>query len=111
MARQVHRQLNLTVFHGGIFDTSEAIQIQDSRGMALVFERMPPGYEFDWDKECLYAGQQLQDGLQICIQQQGGAIVAGWSFAHPFIIIIIIILTTKLLEINSVDFMYAEHQR
>lgn len=79
MMRQVSPQLNLTAFHGGIFDNAEAIRVENSRGMALVFERMDPGFEFAWSEECIYPGEQLKDGVQLCLKQDGKSVIAGWT--------------------------------
>lgn len=79
MVRQVSPALNLTVFNGGIFDKTEAIRVEASRGMALAFERVSPDFSFDWSKDCIYPGAQLDDGVQLCVQQSGNAIIAGWT--------------------------------
>ena len=79
MVRQVSPHLNLTVFHGGIFDNTEAIRVEGSRGLALAYDTLDPGFEFDWDRECIYAGQQMEipDGVQLCVKQVDRSVVAG----------------------------------
>ncbi|KAK0730930.1 hypothetical protein B0H67DRAFT_563305 [Lasiosphaeris hirsuta] len=79
MLRQVSPHLNLTAFHGGIFDNVEVIRVEDSRGITLVYERMDPKFEFDWSRECIYPGEQLKDGVQLCLKQDGKSVIAGWT--------------------------------
>ncbi|KAK5651339.1 hypothetical protein OQA88_12572 [Cercophora sp. LCS_1] len=77
MVRQYSPHLNLSIYHGGLF-SEEAINIESSRGMVLVFERMTD-YVFDWEKDCLYAGSQINDSVQVCVKQEGESVVAGMS--------------------------------
>ncbi|KAK1753757.1 hypothetical protein QBC47DRAFT_303914 [Echria macrotheca] len=79
MARQVSPHLNLTVFHGGIFDDADVINVDRSRGMVLNFETVPLDYAFDWPNQCLYAGTQINDSVQICAAQAGESVIAGWT--------------------------------
>ncbi|KAK4450959.1 hypothetical protein QBC34DRAFT_484187 [Podospora aff. communis PSN243] len=83
MARQYSPFLNQTLFNGGIFNTTEAIRIEASRGLALSFEHMGSGYEFDWAAECLYPdlpdGEQ-PDRVQLCVHQSTpSSVIAGWT--------------------------------
>jgi hypothetical protein len=32
---------------------------------------------FDWEEECIYAGEQIDDGVQLCVQQSGDSVIAG----------------------------------
>ena len=86
MLRQVSPHLNLTVFHGRIFDGTEAISIERSRGMVLSYERMDPDFVFDWDVDCFYGGLQMGDGVQVCVKQDDHSVIAGnYPLRPPFV--------------------------
>ncbi|KAK3386865.1 hypothetical protein B0H63DRAFT_141637 [Podospora didyma] len=79
LARQVSPNLNLTVFHGGIFNNVEAIRIERSRGVALTYETPVNGSVFNWAQDCMIAGEQMGDGVQLCVRQEGESVIAGWT--------------------------------
>lgn len=82
MARQYDRSLNLTLFNGGIFNSTDAIRIAASRGLALSFEHLDTGYTFDWSSECVWPSLQSEkpDLVQLCVHQSSpSSVIAGWT--------------------------------
>ncbi|KAK0639687.1 hypothetical protein B0T16DRAFT_312968, partial [Cercophora newfieldiana] len=87
MARQYAPSLNQTLFNGGIFNTTEAIRIDASRGLALSFEHIGPSYEFNWSTECIFPDLVATDGsnerpdrVQLCVHQASdSSVIAGWT--------------------------------
>jgi hypothetical protein len=76
--RKVEPFLNQAIYSGAMFPGSDTIRIDTATGMILKFE-VPAGSDvyFDiWD-ECVYAGGQINNGLQICFRQDENSMVVG----------------------------------
>ena len=69
--------LNHTVFDGNQFDTTETISIDQALGTILTYENLASDFSFDRDLDCIYAGQMINDTLQLCIRQVDDSIAVG----------------------------------
>ncbi|KAK0610637.1 hypothetical protein B0T17DRAFT_621102 [Bombardia bombarda] len=80
IARQAKQALNETVFTGNTFDSFQTIRIDKAVGFVIKYEVTDSSsLQFDLDKECVYAGAQISNGLQVCIKQDGMSMIVGWS--------------------------------
>lgn len=80
LARQVGPSLNLSMFEGGLLDSAETIRINNAPGIVTTY-RNASDITFDPVGDCLYAGQAINDTLQMCIRQVGQSIAVG-KFQH-----------------------------
>ena len=78
-ARKLSAVPNETLLAGGVFKNAATIQIHNSPGFLLKYQTLGQDFEFDREKECALYGQQLDDGLQICIREVNGSLAVGWQ--------------------------------
>ncbi|KAM7203006.1 hypothetical protein V8F20_004253 [Naviculisporaceae sp. PSN 640] len=83
-ARLIGPQLNLTLYSVDNFKNSEVITIYNARGFVVKFETPSPTSDsdslvFDLAEDCVYGGQGIDNGVQLCVKQDGESIIVGWS--------------------------------
>ena len=74
--RQAYSSLNYSIFAGGMLDAAKTIRIENAPGIVITFEDIR-GFEFDWQKECVYPLQPNNDSVQICSRQVDKSILVG----------------------------------
>ncbi|KAK4211362.1 hypothetical protein QBC37DRAFT_427149 [Rhypophila decipiens] len=79
-ARLVRPHLNLTLYSVDNFRNSDVITIYNARGFVVKFETpAPDSLVFDRADDCVYGGQEIDNGVQICVKQDKESIIVGWS--------------------------------
>lgn len=79
-ARVVAPHLNMSLYSTDAFDRSNTIRIHNTTGIVVRYDRLAPSsLDFDISTECVYTGQDVLDGLQLCFRQEESSVVAGWS--------------------------------
>ncbi|KAK5657970.1 hypothetical protein OQA88_2523 [Cercophora sp. LCS_1] len=79
-ARRVGSYLNSSIYSSNDFTANPTIRITGATGMVIRYDKpRPSDLAFDIAKECIYAGQEIGNGLQICIRQDGLGMVVGWA--------------------------------
>lgn len=81
-ARLVGPHLNLTLYSVDTFKNSEVITIYNARGFVVMFEDLAPNSDslvFDPAQDCVDGGQGIDNGVQLCVKQDGESIVVGKS--------------------------------
>ena len=82
IARQYKNHLNESVFFGDVFgDNMDAIRIENATAMIVKFDTPEPSSLVFDTTECLYTGQQVKNGLQVCVRQIGNSILVGESYS------------------------------
>lgn len=81
LARQVFPSLNHSMFDGDLFDKAETIRIDNAPAFILTFQNSTWGGSLTVNPEvdCVFAGQQINDTLQMCVRQDGDGIAVGKS--------------------------------
>jgi hypothetical protein len=82
MARQVKQHLNESVYSGGTFDNSETVRFGTVPGYILRFDKPDSNLTFDLQTDCVYGGEQVNNGIQLCIKQHGPSVDVGMSTAR-----------------------------
>lgn len=78
IARQAKPFLNESVYFGDVFTDIDTITIHNATGMVLKYETTPPSV-FDIASDCIYTGEQVRNGLQVCVRQIDSSILVGRS--------------------------------
>jgi hypothetical protein len=68
LARLVSPWLNQSMFEGGLLDNAETIRINNAPGIVTTYRNISD-IAFDPVVDCIYAGQSINDTLQMCIRQ------------------------------------------
>jgi hypothetical protein len=76
LARQVGPSLNHSMFEGGLLDNAETIRINNAPGIVTTYRNISD-ITFDPVGDCIYAGQAINDTLQMCARQVGQSIAVG----------------------------------
>jgi hypothetical protein len=76
LARQVSPWLNQSMFEGGVLDNAETIRINNAPGIVTTYRNISD-ITFDPIVDCIYAGQSINDTLQMCIRQVNQSIAVG----------------------------------
>ncbi|KAK3367777.1 hypothetical protein B0H63DRAFT_529483 [Podospora didyma] len=80
LARQVKPLLNTSVYFGDVFAKVDTIRIESAPGMIVKYE--VPDFDlldFNITTDCVYAGAEVNNGLQVCVKQDGPSMLVGWS--------------------------------
>jgi hypothetical protein len=77
MARQAKQQLNESVLSGGMFLNAETVTFGTAPGFVLRYDKPDANLTFDLLVDCVYGGQQVNNGLQVCIKQSDESILVG----------------------------------
>jgi hypothetical protein len=76
LARVLGPNLNTTLLEGGIFNNTDAVQLNNAPGMGLYFSSPTDGFTFNLGNDCrLYAIRD--DAVQICITAEDSSLVVG----------------------------------
>lgn len=79
IARLALMELNHTLFDGNQFDNAETISIFQAPGTLLTFQNLESDFPFNRILDCVYAGQMINDTLQLCVRQVDDSIAVGKS--------------------------------
>lgn len=72
--------LNSSLYSTSLFSNSSAIRFDNATGMVIRYEPPPPNVlPFNTTSECIYTGEQVNNGLQICFRQDNLSLLVGWS--------------------------------
>jgi hypothetical protein len=78
MARQVKPSLNESIYVGNYFAQSSTVRIANATGMVVRYDvPLPSSLLFNLTTECVYAQAQGNNGLQVCLKQDGKSMVVG----------------------------------
>ena len=79
LAREYGPALNESIYSGDIFANVSAVRVANATGMVVRYD--VPSKEgllgFDVLRDCVYTGEQVDNGLQICFRQLGNSLLAG----------------------------------
>ncbi|KAK1825896.1 hypothetical protein QBC39DRAFT_365651 [Podospora conica] len=80
LARRYGPALNESIYSGDTFVNSTAVRVLNAPGMVVRYD-VPAAEDlvFDMAKHCVYTGEQVDNGLQICFRQDGDSLLAAWS--------------------------------
>ncbi|KAK3989060.1 hypothetical protein QBC44DRAFT_328316 [Cladorrhinum sp. PSN332] len=80
MARQAKKHLNESIRFSDVFwGNIDTVRIDNGTGMIVKFETPDPSAVVFNTTECVYAGEQVKNGVQVCLRQVNDSILVGWS--------------------------------
>ena len=82
--RQVEHILNKTLYSVDTFHNYDTVTIYNASGMVVKYE-VPTGdsLAFNLAEDCVYAGQAIDNGVQLCVKQDGESIIVGKLYSLP----------------------------
>ncbi|KAK4450545.1 hypothetical protein QBC34DRAFT_296908 [Podospora aff. communis PSN243] len=79
-ARQVSAHLNSSLYSTPTFASSSTVRFDNATGMLIRYDPLSPqDLKFDLPTECIYTGQQMRNGLQLCFRQDNLSLLVAWS--------------------------------
>lgn len=84
LARRYGPALNESIYSVDTFAGTTAVRLMNVTGMVVRYD-VPAAEDlvFDLARDCVYTGEQAENGLQMCFRQVGDSMLAGKSFFPP----------------------------
>ncbi|KAK1760044.1 hypothetical protein QBC47DRAFT_312218 [Echria macrotheca] len=80
LARQLGPSLNMSIYSTDTLSNITVVRIVNAPGMIVKYDILTEAdLRFDIQTECIHAGPQLGNGLQVCFRQDNMSLIAGWS--------------------------------
>lgn len=77
-ARLVGHALNMSLYSFDTFSNYDTITIYNASGMVAMYEvPASDSLAFNLAEDCVYAGQAIDNGVQLCVKQDGESILVG----------------------------------
>ncbi|KAK0648534.1 hypothetical protein B0T16DRAFT_116576 [Cercophora newfieldiana] len=86
-ARLVSPHLNSSIYSTSTFSSSGTVRFDNATGMVVRYDSLSPEtVNFNLTTECVYTGQEMRNGLQICFRQDNFSLLVGWSACPKYLL-------------------------